>query len=495
MPTSTGAVRGLVVDGVHAFLGIPYAAPPVGPRWLAPPMPPEPSDGVRDATAFGASAPQPVSTFLLTPQDLVPGDEYLNLNIYTPDPGAAGLPVLFSVHGGGYVFGSNVSPTSGTARLAARGMVLVSINYRLGYEGFLPVRGATPNRGVLDWLAALEWVQENIAAFGGDPGRVTICGYSSGSAACCVLLGLPQAAGSFAQVVAMSGTAWNQLTLAEADAMAADALADLGVDRSVDGLASVPYARLLEHQDRVAPILTPVTDPLATFAAVASGPGLPGPRPGRGWLGPCVDGEIVPRHTGGAIEAGAGGARPLLVGCTVNEMDSLVGLFVDTVTADAAVAAVGALGLDAGAVDAWFSAEADRSPAASLGAALTALTFRLPALRVAEANTAAGGTSHVYHFTWRPPTPLGAVHCIDLPFAFDTLADAAGLDLLCGGEPPQALADDYAGAVSHFVIDGDPGWPVHDPTDRHVMAFDLPSTVLADPPHDRVVREVFGSLR
>jgi para-nitrobenzyl esterase len=163
------------------------------------------------------------------PQELVPGDEYLNLNVYTPDPGAAGLPVLVTIHGGGLVFGSNIHPTNGTPRFAGRGMVVVAINYRLGLDGFLPLRDAPPNRGVLDWLAALEWVHDNIAAFGGDPDRVTISGYSAGSAACCVLLGLPQAAGLFQRVIAMSGTAWNQVALPEAEARADEVIERIGV--------------------------------------------------------------------------------------------------------------------------------------------------------------------------------------------------------------------------------------------------------------------------
>src|SRR5688572_28087277 len=178
-PTTSGTVRGFVEDDTKIFLGIPYAAPPVGEHRFLAPAPPASWDGVRDALAYGPTAPQkdPVTTII--PEPVEPGDDFLNLNVFTPDLGAADLPVFVWIHGGGFVSGCNRSPWYRGTRFTRDGVVVVTIGYRLGVEGFLEIEGAPSNRAVLDWIAALEWVQKNIAAFGGDPSKVTIGGQSA----------------------------------------------------------------------------------------------------------------------------------------------------------------------------------------------------------------------------------------------------------------------------------------------------------------------------
>jgi len=163
--TRPGRVRGRQAEGAYTFLGIPFAAPPVGPARFAPPHPVPAWDGVRDCTEYGPTALQPSRGATLIPEPTRPGDDSLNLNIFTPDLGQARLPVLVWIHGGGFTAGSNSSPWYRGTRFARDGVVLVSINYRLGIEGFLYVADAPApaNRGVLDWLAALEWVHEHIA--------------------------------------------------------------------------------------------------------------------------------------------------------------------------------------------------------------------------------------------------------------------------------------------------------------------------------------------
>ena len=203
--TEQGKVRGSTENGAVAFLGIPYAAPPVGEGRFGPPQPPERWEGTREAIAYGATALQPDQEFTLIPEPMVEGDNCLNLNVFTPDPGNSGLPVLVWIHGGGFFAGCNASPWYKGEHFARDGVVLVSINYRLGIEGFLSVQDGGVNRGVLDWLAALEWVQRNIEAFGGDPATVTVAGQSAGGVAAALLLSLPRARGLLRRAICMSG--------------------------------------------------------------------------------------------------------------------------------------------------------------------------------------------------------------------------------------------------------------------------------------------------
>ena len=407
------------------------------------------------------------------------------LQAWFPTLGPGRLPVLVWIHGGGMVMGCNADAWTQGARLSARGIVVVAINYRLGVDGFLPLPDAAPNRAVLDWRAALSWVQENIAGFGGDPDWVTIGGQSAGSAACLTLLADPRHSGAFQRVIAMSGVPWNLVDLAAAEARG-DELADrLGVDRTTTGLASVPYDRLFEVQTAMAPIggIAELGDPLTSFHDVAGS---------RTWLGPVPDGDVVPVAPLDAIAAGAGAEHDLLIGSTHEEMDALIGIFGGNVDRGAAAAALRRVGLTGPGAERWLDTLGDRSPGHVLGAALTAMSFGMPVLRVAEARFAAPGPTFVYEVTWHPSTPLGAVHAIDLPYAFDVL-DAENVDLLAGGVPPISLAADLSTAFVRFVVDGDPGWPRYRDGERATMAFDLPSTVRQDPA--RVTREVFASLR
>ena len=196
--TTAGAVQGVRTGGVVAFLGVPYAAAPVGERRFRAPEPVAPWAGVRDAVTHGPTAPMPgypPPFDALLPNPVVAGDEYLNLSVWTPDPGAQGLPVLVWIHGGAFVNGSSAVPLYDGTAFARDGVVTVAVNYRLGAEGFALLPDAPPNLGLLDQVAALEWVRDNIAAFGGDPDAVTVAGESAGAMSVGALLAMPRAAG------------------------------------------------------------------------------------------------------------------------------------------------------------------------------------------------------------------------------------------------------------------------------------------------------------
>jgi carboxylesterase type B len=206
--TRQGEVRGSLADGVHTFKGIPYAAPPFGAHRLRPPQPVEPWSGVRDALTFGAEPPQlrpDPQIRALVPDPAVPGEDCLNLNIWSPALGSAGLPVMVWIHGGMFEVGSGA--TYDGSRFARDGIVCVTINYRVGADGFLYLGDGNANLGLLDQVAALAWVRENIAAFGGDPGNVTIFGESAGAMSVGMLLSMPRADGLFRRAIAQSGAA------------------------------------------------------------------------------------------------------------------------------------------------------------------------------------------------------------------------------------------------------------------------------------------------
>src|ERR1700722_2458149 len=227
-----GELRGKSDHGVSVFLGIPYAAAPFGAGRMLPPRPAPSWDGVRDAVEYGPTCPKgqyPPQYQALFPEVEIPGEDCLNLNVWTPDPGTSGLPVLVWIHGGSFMNGSGSVAEYNGAAFARDGVVCVTINYRLAAEGFLFLDDGIANLGLLDQLAALRWVQANISAFGGDPARVTVAGESAGAMSVTTLLSMPLASDLFSQAIAESGAAAHTLT-AEVARMVGGYLADaLGV--------------------------------------------------------------------------------------------------------------------------------------------------------------------------------------------------------------------------------------------------------------------------
>src|SRR5260221_6939615 len=198
--TSSGSVRGSVAGNVLSFKGIPYAEPPFGRRRFRPPEPVKPCHGICDALTYGPTAPKPpyFPPFdAILPEPAIPGEECLNLNIWTPVTGDAKLPVLVWIHGGAFSNGSNAVSAYDGSSFARDGVICVSINYRLGVDGFLFLGDGISNLGILDQLLALKWVHENIAAFGGDPSNVTIPGESAGRLSVTTLLSMEQSGGLF----------------------------------------------------------------------------------------------------------------------------------------------------------------------------------------------------------------------------------------------------------------------------------------------------------
>jgi para-nitrobenzyl esterase len=482
--TAQGTVRGSVTDSVYTFLGLPFAAPPSGANRLLPPQPVEPWSGVRDASQWGPAPPQvaPPESAGTDWDTYVTGDDCLSLNIWTPDPEATGLPVMVWIQGGAFEIGSTAAYDG--SHFARDGVVCVVINWRLGADGFLYLGDGYANLGLLDQVAALEWVRENIAAFGGDPGNVTVFGESAGAMSIGVLLSMPRADGLFRRAILQSGAA-HFVSPAETAARVGRYLAEkLGVPPTHEAIAAVPVERLLEAQVAFSAELVaqPVSDRWGQDMVMT----MP-------WQ-PVIDGEVVPGPPLERIGGGSAAQVDLVVGTNVDDWKLFLAITgeIGQITDDALAGAVGAHGRHALAayglpVESALAAYRARYPGAGPGDLLAAVQtdwwVRIPAIRLADAHSTTTDTSgtYMYEFAW-PAPGLGAVHALEVPFVFDTLAkDARLFGPLLGDDPPQELADTMHTAWVSFATNGDPGWPRYDLHRRATMRFDTTSRVVDDP--------------
>jgi Carboxylesterase type B len=446
--TAAGQVRGRTVDGVARFLGIPYAAAPFGPHRFRPPAPVPSWDLVRDATDPGPTAPKPgypAPFDALLAEPVVAGQECLNVNVWAPESGA-GLPVMVWIHGGAFVNGSNSVPVYDGTAFARDGVVLVGINYRLGAEGFLLLPDGTPNLGLLDQVAALTWVRENIAAFGGDPDNVTVFGESAGAMSIGVLLAMPAAEGLFRRAILQSGAAHHTLSAATATRVAGYVAEHLGVAATVEAMSEVEPERLVQAQRALSAQAQAAPDP-ARWGEIAANLMI---------YEPVVDGEVLPGPPMERIAAGASADVELLVGANRDEFRLFlvpVGA-AEHLTEPMLAAVAAAYRLPGGALERYRAARPGASPGTLLADVATDWFYRLPAIRLAEAH----GRAHVYEFDWASPAfdgRIGACHALEVAFVFDTL-DHGGP--LVGDAPPQDLADAMHRAWIAFATTGDPGW-------------------------------------
>src|SRR5262245_6396772 len=300
--TSLGQIRGTREEHVTVFRGIPFAAAPIGPRRFRAPSRPSARVDVLDATRFRAQALQNANALGMIGFDEAPMDEdCLFLNVWTPSTDGARRPVMVWIHGGAFVIGAGSQLLYDGAALARRGdVVIVTINYRLGVFGFLRQHPGTGNEGLLDQIAALEWVRDEIAAFGGDPGNVTIFGESAGAMSVATLLTTPRARGLFHRAIVQSGAANVVLSREHADGIAARVREKLDLADDEAALATLPATQLLKAQRSV------------FERSFRSNEGLA--------FAPVVDGDILPRHPTECFDAGEASPVPLLIGTTLEEM-------------------------------------------------------------------------------------------------------------------------------------------------------------------------------
>ncbi len=480
--TAAGPVRGITRGGVHVFRSIPYAAAPVGERRFRPPEPATPWTDVRDATHFGPVAPQQPSmleTMMGAPEPVIDEADCLTLTVFTPGLDDAKRPVLFWIHGGAFVIGTGATPIYDGSRFATHGdCVVVSINYRLGAFGFLHLEeifgaefAGSGNLGILDQVLALEWVRDNIAAFGGDPDRVTIFGESAGGMSVGTLLGLPAAQGLFAQAIVQSGGSSFCLPAAQATEIARDVLAEAGID-TVAELESASVDGILAAQSKV--LAARSSTDLAFM--------------------PVVDGTVLPERPIDAVAAGLGSV-PTMIGTTKDEMTLFTVLDLGLGELDGAAvnrALAASFGDRAEEVLTGYAAlHPDLAPTDLLTVIATDRVFRIPAIRLAEAGLARRPT-YMYLFTWESPVfdgRLKSCHALELPFMWDAI-DTPGLSMLTGDGPGRReLADAMHAAWIAFARTGDPGWPPYDLERRATQRFDTTLEVLDDP--ERGQRELW----
>ncbi|MFD5764516.1 carboxylesterase/lipase family protein [Streptomyces sp. NPDC127049] len=541
-----GRVSGAYVgEGVAGFLGVPYARAPFGPLRFRAPEPVEPWEGVRKATEFGATAPKrPYAPPLdrLLPDPTVEGDDCLNVNVWAPwgpqgsaagadggRKGGGGRPVMVWIHGGSLIHGSNAVSLYDGSAFARDGVVLVSVNYRLGVEGFGVFPDAPANLGLRDQIAALVWVRENIAAFGGDPGRVTVFGESAGAISIAALLASPLARGLFRRAVVQSG-APRALPLERARRTTAAMAKRLGIPATAEAFAAVDRERLLGAQNEVTSKGSPLTggghsfqiavdgdvvprDPAEALTAAGADSGAdsgagtgPGARLGRRVAGQLPKGAFGEAFAGAGVEPGdagpsgveSGGVEPdgaepggveshgvdLLMGTTSEEyrLWFVPSGLVERLSPWMLRLALWKTRVPSRTARVYRANRPQARPGEVLGALATDKLLRVPLNRVADARLRSGaaGRTYLYEFGWPSPVlGLGACHALELGFVFDTL-DTPEAEAMTGPDAPRDLAAAMHAAWVAFAADGDPGWRSWD-AERPVMTFGpgRPALVLA----------------
>jgi para-nitrobenzyl esterase len=446
---------GIVTPGLSVFRGVPYAAAPVGDLRFAPPQPPPPLSGRHDATRHGPIAPQLPSRLRAAMGDFdrPQSEDCLTLTISTPAADDARRPVLVWLHGGAWISGAGSLEWYDGARLAREGnMVVVGVNYRLGALGYLHLPGVLPeDLGTLDQIAALRWIQDNIAAFGGDPARVTVSGQSAGATTIGRMLTRDDTKGLFHQAILQSG-AFGRFSLTPESAGRRTKLLLEALDIPVGGdtlarLRAVPVEQMLAAQGavmRANPRFGSFTPPFM--------PVLP-------------EGKSQVQHV--AEVATAAAAMPILIGATREECHAFFGAN----PADPSEADVAAFFAKSDPRPQAMDIYRARRPGATLFDLVADLandhTFLRPAMDAAQAMARQGGRVFAYQFNWSPPgSRLRACHCIEIPFVFGTMASMTTAPMLAGGDPAvmEALSAVVRRAWTNFVHHGDPAdtltpWP------------------------------------
>ena len=468
---STGPIRGVIQGGVARYLGVPYAAAPVGALRFAAPRPHPGWTEARDATRPGPSAPYLLKAFdaldlaPLVGDGWVKGDEYLAANIWAPE-GSEARPVMVWIHGGAWTGGAAMAPVHDGTAFARDGVVLISIGYRLGIEGFLPIAGVPTNLGMRDMVAALKWVQTNAAAFGGDPANVTVFGESAGAMSIGHLVVSPAAEGLFRRAIIQSGHGSMVRTRKVMERVTRKVAKLLRVRPTREGFLGTTVEQGLEALDKVS---------LPTTQLDMRGEDGRDPGYGLSRFLPIYDEDLIPVPPLEALRAGKGAGVDLLIGTNLEEMNLY---FVPT-----------GVKKKLGKLLSWFIlSRSERGagkvlkayargmrgarPGEVLTAAMTDLVFRWPARLFAAAHQ---GRTHFYEMDWRSPAfdgQLGAAHAVDVPFVFDTLHTGAGKRGILGENPPQALADRIHRIWVDFASDGSVPWPEYEDRTRQVYALE-----------------------
>jgi para-nitrobenzyl esterase len=496
--TTSGKIRGIRVDGINAFKGIPYGASTAGANRFMPPQQPPSWGGVRAAVDWAGHSPQAfaghrrpeVSRLSGTPDKVPVSEDCLTLNLWTPGLGVGKRPVMVWLHGGAFSYGSANTPRTAGANLARRGeVVVVTVNHRLNIFGFLDLAALggeefahSANAGVLDLVAALQWVHDNVANFGGDPGNVTIFGQSGGGGKVSALLAMPAAKGLFQRAIVMSGAGIRMAEHERATKLADAVLGEVGVKANqLDKLQALPFERLLAAIDPAQKKLAPVGFRLLD----------------RYGFGPVVEGHDLPHHPFDPRAVDLSDDVPVMVGGTRDENalflapdDAVWNRTLDEDELKTRVAKVAAGNTDA-VLGLYRQMHPGMNPAELLIEITTDSNFWVRSVLLAERKAAKGKAPvYMYSFNWRTPVldgKLMAPHALDVPFVFDTL-DAVGIT----GHAPAAaaIAAAESSTWASFARAGTPDneaiphWPAYAAADRATMMIDTEWRVQNDPQHE-----------
>jgi para-nitrobenzyl esterase len=476
-----GQLKGFSRDGVLRFNGVPYAKPPVGPlRWRMA-EPPEPWSGIREAARFGNIAPQiqGAAERLIGGTSGTQSEDCLYLNVWTPACDGAKRPVMVWIHGGAFVTGAGSLGTYNGKYLATRGdVVVVTINYRLGALGFLNLRdvtdgkiGATGAEGLSDQIMALRWVKQNIAAFGGDAGNVTVFGESAGAMSVGALLAAPSARGLFSKAILQSGAAHIGHTRQRSAKVARLFLEKLDAG-DAENLLALPHETILKAQADILDI------PRDTG-------GLP--------FGPTVDGDVLPTRAIEQVRAGSTKGIPVFSGTTADEWKLFTAARPKLRLMDSAKLrryTAGLVGADH--ADVLLDAYVTGSSFERWNAVMTDHSFAVPSARLLEAQGTYAPT-FAYRFDWRSPLLggiLGACHALELGFVFGTYTEKMAGAFFGSGAKADALSAAMMEAWLAFARAGDPSnaltgaWPRYDAAGRATTMLGNGDPHVTDAPSD-----------
>jgi len=498
--TTAGKVSGYARNGVFTFKGMPYAAPVGGEARFLPPAKPKPWAGVRSSMQYGQVCPQVAragwandeEAWLFSWDDGIPGEDCLRVNVWT-----SGIndnkkrPVMVWLHGGGFQAGSGQElPSYDGENLAKRGdVVVVSVNHRLGVLGYLNLAeigaekyAGSANAGQLDLVAALEWVRDNIANFGGDPGNVTIFGQSGGGGKVSALMAMPAAKGLFHKTIVQSASGLRMASPENTAKLAAATLAELGLSGSqLDQLHTLPAQRLIAAGQAATRKLAPAGGGLRVFQRRADRVG---------WA-PTVDGKILPQHPFDPAAPAISANVPMLIGTTLNEFaGGINNPNVDALTENELAERVKAMyGERSGQIVAAFRKANPKAKPFDILSFISTVPTRHNAVTQAELKAAqSAAPAYLYLFTWQTPVLDGrprAFHCAELAFCFDNIDRC--VNMTGGGPEARALATKMSEAWIAFARKGDPNhpglpkWPAFTADKGATMIFDNKCEVKNDP--------------
>lgn len=480
--TQYGQIKGTAVDGVSVWKGVPYAKTPVGPLRFRAPERPEPWEGIYDATAFGPAPLQPVNQMIgfLDNRQIEMSEECLNLNIWSPAADDKRRPVMVWIHGGAFMNGYGSSSSYDGTSFAVNGdVVTVTINYRLGVMGFLHLDdiddeyAGSGNCGILDQVAALKWVKENIEAFGGDPNRITIFGESAGAMSVGTLLAIPSAKGLINQAILQSGAARIGMESEQATKVAQEFLGNLGIaSDDLSRLKEIPAEEIMEAAKDIPPMA----------------------------LSPVIDGTVIPEIPEKALAAkGAAKDIPILIGTTKDEHRFFT--FFDPTWKQLDEAGI------ARRVKEEFQPLPEKIKTHFMNQPLNQALFEknmafdkftFPAIKLAEQQIEYGALVWMYRFDWRSPAFDGSLlscHTMEIPFVFNN-TDKPRMVKLVGDSPDENVAEQMHQAWIAFAHHGNPNthvlpnWESYNIENRPTMIFNVESGVAHDPDkEDRLIWE------